>query len=235
MCSISNPNVTPRRASLYSTQMTDNRKAGIALILGSIGGVVTVAIHPVGGNKLSPDEVGHFAWMSGAAHTLALASVLLLLLGSCGLTQTLAAPDRVAFSALVTFAFSTVGIMVAGTVSGWVVPGIMKLMAHDAAANAPAWRIAMVSIFQINQAMSRIYSVGAALAITLWSASSLQQSRLSRAVAVFGCIVAPLVALLILVGHLRVDVHGMTVVMVSEVVWFIGMGIGLLREDPHSQ
>jgi hypothetical protein len=96
-------------------------------------------------------------------------------------------------------------------------------------------RYAMASIFQINQAMSRIYSVGAALAITLWSASSLRQSRLPRAVAVFGCIAAPLVALLIFVGHLRLDVHGMTLVMLSEVVWFIGMGIGLLREDAHSQ
>jgi hypothetical protein len=45
-------------------------------------------------------------------------------------------------------------------------------------------RYAMASIFQINQAMSRIYSVGAAMAITLWSASSLRQSRLPRAVAV---------------------------------------------------
>lgn len=211
--------------------MTDNRKAGIALIVGSIGAVVTMAIHPVGGGEMTAAQVEHLMWMSGVAHGLALASVLLLFLGTCGLTATFAAPDRLAFSALVTFGFSAVAIMIAASVSGWIVPGIMKLMLRDAPANAGQWKIAMACIFQINQAMSRIYSVGAAVAITLWSACSLRQSRLSRGIAVFGCITAPLIALLVLVGHLRLDVHGMTVVMISEVAWFIGMGVGLLRVD----
>ena len=199
--------------------------------MGSIGSVITMAIHPVGAGNSSPDLMAHLVLISGVAHALALVSVLLLFLGACGLTRTLASPDRLAFSALVTFAFSAVAIMIAGAVSGWIVPGIIKLMARDTAANTAQWKIAMASIFQINQAMSRIYAVGAAFAITLWSASSLRQNRLSRGVAIFGCVTAPLIALLIFVGHLRLDVHGMTIVMISEVVWFIGMGIGLLRED----
>jgi hypothetical protein len=59
--------------------------------------------------------------------------------------------------------------------------------------------------------------------------------RFSRWVAIFGCVTAPLIAVLIFMGHLRLDVHGMTVVMLSEVVWFVGMGVGLMRSEPvHS-
>jgi hypothetical protein len=223
------------RGPSYSTGMTDNRKAGWALIAGSVGGMVTMAIHPVGAGKMSADQVSHLMAMSGIAHGLALVSVLLLFLGTCGLARMLGAPDRLAFSALVTYGFAAVAIMIAASVSGWIVPDIMKMMVRDVPANGGMWRIVIASIFRINQAMSRIYAVGAAMAIGLWSVSCLRMGRFSRWVAIFGCVTAPLIAVLIFMGHLRLDVHGMTVVMLSEVVWFVGMGVGLMRSEPvHS-
>ncbi len=204
--------------------MTDNRKAGFALIVGSIGGMLTMAIHPTGASP-------RLVLVSGIAHSLALISVLLLFLGACGLARALNAPDRVAFSALVTYGFAAVAVMIAGAVSGWVVPDIMRLMARDVPAAASQWHIAISSIFQINQAFSRIYSIGSAVAITMWSASCLRLQRLSRGFAIFGCVTAPLIALLIIVGHLRLNVHGMAAVMVSQVIWFVGMGANLLRQE----
>ena len=183
---------------------------------------------------MTPDQVGHLVWVSGIAHGLALVSVLLLFLGACGLTRALAGPDRMAFSALVTFGFAAVAIMIAASVSGWIVPDTMQLMARDVTTNGgnqSDWRIAIAALFQINQAMSRIYSVGAAAAITLWSVCCLHTRRLSQGMAIFGCIVSPLVALLIFVGHLRLDVHGMAAVLLTEVVWFVGMALALRRAD----
>jgi len=157
--------------------MTDNRKAGWALILGSVGGMVTMAIHPVAGGPMTPAQIERLAIVSGIAHGLALISVLLLFLGTCGLTRALAGPDRLAFSALVTYGFAAVAIMIAASVSGWIMPGIMKQMARDVATNSASqgdYRIVIGAIFQINQAMSRIYSVGAAVAIMLWSVRCLR-------------------------------------------------------------
>jgi hypothetical protein len=48
---------------------------------------------------------------------------------------------------------------------------------------------------------------------------------------VFGCLTSPLIALLIFVGHLLLDVHGMAAVMLSEVIWFVGIGVGLMRRE----
>ena len=166
---------------------------------------------------------------AGPAHGLALVSVLVLFLGGCGLTRALAGPDRLAFCAVVTFGFACVAVMVAAAVSGWVAPDMMGMMDRDVPEAGAMWRIAIASMFRVNQAMSRIYSVGTALAILLWSLSSLRGARLSPGVAWYGCVASPVVAVLILVGHLRLNVHGMTVVMLSEVVWFVGMGLGLWR------
>ena len=47
----------------------------------------------------------------------------------------------------------------------------------------------------------------------------------------FGCLTSPLIALLIFVGRLLLDVHGMAAVMLSEVIWFVGIGVGLMRRE----
>ena len=183
---------------------------------------------------MTPAQVERLATVSGIAHGLALASVLLLFLGTCGLTRALTGPDRLAFSALVTYGFAAVAIMIAASVSGWIVPDTMRLMARDVTTNSGSqadWRIVILAMFQINQAMARICSVGAAVAITLWSARCLRSGQLSRGMATYGCVTAPLICVLILVGHLRLDVHGMAVVMLSEVVWFVGMGVALWKSD----
>jgi hypothetical protein len=204
--------------------MTDNRKAGIALIAGSLGGILTMAIHPTGGGQLAPKQVAHLAVVSAVAHSIALISVVVLFLGACGLARSMATADRLSFAAIVTFGFACVAIFIAATVSGFIIPDIMKLMARDTSTDPHAWQIVVSGIFQINQAMSRIYSVGASLAIILWSISSLRSSGLSRSVAIFGCLISVLIIAAIGSGHLRLNVHGMAAVWVTQAIWFLLVG-----------
>ena len=204
--------------------MTDDRKAGIALIAGSLGGILTMAIHPTGTASLSADQVAHLAIVSGAAHSLAMVSVLLLFLGACGLARRLAAADRIAFAAIVTYGFACVAIMIAAAVSGFIVPDILKHMVRDVSDAARQWQIVITAIFQINQAFARISSVAASIAMILWSISALRNGGLGRGVAIYGCVIAPLIILGIAIGHLRLDVHGMAAVMLGQAIWFIVAG-----------
>src|ERR1700681_4509943 len=212
--------------------MTDDRKAGIALIAGSMGGILTMAVHPTGAASLTADRVAHLSLVSAAAHSLAMLSVLLLFLGACGLTRRLAADDRMSFAAIVTYGFACVAIMIAAAVSGFIVPDIMKHMVCDDPADAHQWQIVIAGIFQINQAFARIYSVAASIAIILWSVSALRNGGLGRSVAIYGCVIAPLLILGIGIGHLRLDVHGMTVVMLGQVIWFFVVGAQLCSRPP---
>jgi hypothetical protein len=214
--------------------MTDDRKAGFALIAGSLGGILTMAIHPTGAGSLTAAQVAHLSIASGVAHSIAMVSVLLLFLGACGLTRCIAADDRISFAAIVTYGFACVAVMIAASVSGFIVPGIMKHMVRDVPAAAPQWQIVIDGIFQINQAFARIYSVAASMAIILWSVSALRNGGLGRGVAIYGCVVAPLIIVGIGIGHLRLDVHGMAIVMVGQVIWFIVTGSQLARRSDTS-
>ena len=173
---------------------TDDRKAGIALIAGSLGGIVTMAVHSRGAaGSLSAGELLHLLAASAAAHSLAFVSVFLLFLGGCGLARRLAAADRLSFAAIVAYGFAAIAALIAGAVSGFIVPDILKHMLRDAPANEHQWQIVISGIFQINQAFSRIFSVATALAIILWSVAALRNGGLGRGVAIYGCVVAPLI------------------------------------------
>jgi hypothetical protein len=207
--------------------MTDDRKAGIALIAGSLGGILTMAIHPIGGGSLTAEQVAHLMALSGVAHSIAMISMLLLFLGACGLSRRIAAADRISFAAIVTYGFACVAVLIATAVSGFIIPSIMKRMARDVPTAASQWQIVIAGIFQINQAFARIFSVAGSIAILLWSVSALRNGGLSRGVAIYGCVVAPLIILGIGIGHLQLDVHGMTVVWLGQAIWFMVVGYQL--------
>lgn len=222
--------------------MTDDRKAGTALIAGSLGGILTMAIHPTGDGSLTPDQIAHLALVSAIAHSLAILSFIVMFLGACGLTRRLAAfarkpdPDHLAFAGIVTFGFACVAVLIAATISGFIVPSILRHMAREGAALAPQNHAIVDAIFQFNQAFARLYSVGTCLAMALWSASALRNGGLGRGIAIYGCVISALITLGIVVGHLRLDVHGMAAVVLGQAIWFIGTGVQLYRhgdrEDP---
>jgi hypothetical protein len=204
--------------------MTDNRRAGIALIAGSLGFILTMAVHPTAGGSLTEEQVMHLMRLSGVAHSLAIASAIALFLGACGLAQRLATSDRYSFAAIVIFGFACVAIIIAASVSGFIIPSILKRMVRDDAANAHQWRIVIYGIFQINQAMAKIYSVGASVAMVLWSVTSLRSGGLGRGAAIYGCIIAVLITIGVGSGHVQLDVHGMTAVGLGQAIWFIIVG-----------
>jgi hypothetical protein len=221
--------------------MTDNKKSGIALIAGSLGGILVMATHPTAAHAtLTPQLVEHLALGSAIVHALAMAATLALLLGAIGLTRQLASsensinPDRLAFTGLIVFAFSVVAILQATSVSGFIVPNIWKKMFQDTAANASQWQIVLTAVFQFNQTFAAIYSVAASVAIVLWSVSGLRHGSLSRGIAICGCILPPIVIVLIAVGHVRLDVHGMGAVVPVHAVWFVTVGIRLCRREPQT-
>ena len=163
-------------------------------------------------------------------------SFLALFLGAMGLTRRLAVcegsamPDRLALAALTVFGFAAVALLLATAISGFIVPDIMRHMIRDAAANSLQWRVAIDAVFQFNQAFARIYSVAASGAILLWSVSVLRNGGLGRGIAIFGCIIAPTLIALIAIGHLRLDVHGMAVVVLAHALWFVIVGAQLWRQ-----
>ena len=117
-------------------------------------------------------------------------------------------------------------------VSGFIVPSIMRHMILDVPATAQQWTIVIDGIFQINQAFARVYSVAASLAIILWSVSALRNGGLGRGVATYGCVIALLIIVGIVIGHLRLNVHAMAMVVLGQAIWSVIVGAQLYSRRP---
>jgi hypothetical protein len=210
--------------------MTDNGKSGIALVAGSACGLVTMAIHPTAAGVATRAGYEHLALVSGAAHSIAIISVAVVFLGACGLTRRLHSSDLFfALAGLVAYGVAVVSALIAAAISGFVEPGIMLRMTRDVPAAAPQWHIVIDAVFQINQAFDRIFAIAASGAVFLWSAAALRNGRLGRGLAVYGCVLAPAIIAGVLIGHLRMDVHGFTAIVVAQASWFAAAGAQLYR------
>ena len=192
-----------------------------------------MAIHPSGSGTLSPAEVQHLALASAVAHSLAMVSILILVVGACGLTRRLAGPDRLAFSALIVYGFAAIAILIAAVVSGFIVPNLFEQRVRDTADAAITWHIVIAGIFEINQAFAGTFTVAASAAMALWSASALRCGGLGQGIAIYGCVVAAVLIVAICSGILRLNIHGMAIVALAQAIWFIGVGVQLAKDDPR--
>ena len=206
--------------------MTDEQKGGVALVAGAIGGLVTMALHPTGRDLMAPGHAASMAALATAVHALAIASLPVSFLGALALTRRLAAPERLALplAALVVYGFALVAAMAAAAVSGLVGPRLMGELLAATPPDAQGLRLLVRFGWQLNQAFSQIFAVASAVALALWSAAIARTRAFPRSLGIYGLILGPVVALAVLLGHLRLDVHGFGAVMLGEGIWLVVAG-----------
>lgn len=214
--------------------MTDNRMSGIALLIGMTGTIITMALHPTSQDLTGPGNASHMMQLNVAVHSLALVCIPILFLGALGLTQRLAAPNRLALSGLVLFGFAEVAVMIAAAASGLIAPGLFHHMAADPGM-ADMWRAVLVLNGHLNQAFAMIFVVASSAAIVLWSAAILKGNTFSRPMGIYGCILGPLTIFAVLSGHVRLNVHGFGLIVLGQAIWFVVVGVLLYREKPPSE
>ncbi len=210
--------------------MTDARKSGIALIVGSLAMVVTMAIHPRGLTS-TPEEAESVARMLIAVHSLALASVPVVFLGTWGLSRRLDAPDRTAMVALVLYAFALIAVANAAVFDGLVTPSLIRHIVDAAPDKKDGWQLAMRYNFELNQAYARLFAVASASSILLWSVVIVRKGQLSRAVGIYGCILGPVIVAAVSSGVLTPNVHGFGALIFAQAIWFVVVGSQLCREE----
>jgi hypothetical protein len=202
---------------------------GTALIAGAIMGLVTMALHPTGGDVMR-DVRGQGA-LALAAHALALTAVPVAAYGALALTRRLSPAGGLAELALAFYAASAVATLMAATASGLLAPGLIaRLVTLDGDARVVAGEVLHYNA-SLNQAFARVLVAASSLAIGLWSAEILRTGRMRRGAGIFGCVVAALTLALLLSGHLRLDVHGFGAVVLAQAAWLIAVGAELRKGD----
>jgi hypothetical protein len=210
-------------------RMTDNRMSGLALILGSVGSIITMGLHPTGHDLQAPGQLTPVMHMIVAVHALALICLPIMFLGAWGLSRSLAAPNRLAMMALVFYGFASVAIMNAAAISGFLSPYIAQQMDKPDQAMHDMWHAIFHYNGQLNQAFAMVFVVAVSVAILLWSIAIVKSKKFATSLGIYGCALAPVTIVAVVSGHVTLGVHGFGMIVLCEAIWYLFVGATLMR------
>lgn len=206
--------------------MRRERLGGWCMIGGALLGLVVMALHPTSHDILRDPRVQ--TALNTFVHSLALAGLPISLYGAFVLSRRLAQLTAAAELALAFYAAAIVATMAAAVASGFLAPELLAdLRIADTATRAIDMAL-LGLVGTVNQSFARIFVVGASVAIIGWSTIMVRR-RVFGAAGVIGVIVGMLPLFGVLVGHLRLDVHGFGAVVILQTIWWVVVGRTLLR------
>lgn len=211
-----------------STDRT-NRSAAIALVAGTVAGLITMALHPTGHDVVSNATAGGANTLNVAVHALALVGQPLLLAGLLVVTLRLGASRDLAVLAFICFAFAVVAVMIAAVASGLLAPEMVREIANADDSQRAGMLNALHYTGELNQAFAKVHVVFSGIALLLWSAAILRERGLSRGVAIFGIVTGVLQVAGVLSGQLRLDIHGFGLVVLLQGIWIVWLARLLWR------
>ena len=210
--------------------MQHERLSGWALILGAIGGMVTMGFHPSGGDLMaSRDGAAHLARVALLTHALGIASCPVSLVGAIGLSRHVARGRASSLLPLVVYATALVAALSATVNSGLVGPKIAQRMMEAQGMRLEALSALFLYVGLAGRAFSGVFIVASSAAVLLWCAEVLARRSFPRWLGVAGAAASTLTLLAYLSGHVRLDVHGFGLLLLAQSAWFIAAGILLIR------
>lgn len=206
--------------------MTRDRQSAIALIVGSIAWIVTMVLHPAGG---SFEKIVRISSVIIGTHSLAIATIPLVLFGFWGLTARLGADRGLPLLALITYAFGSVAAMCAAVINGLTLPAFAKQFAEADPASRDAAHLVVDYGSTMNAGFARVFMAFTAIAVLLWSISILTTRTLPRWIGALGVAAGLTGLFLVLSGTLSVHVHDFGLFVFGYAVWTILVGVLLWR------
>lgn len=202
--------------------------SGVLLFTGSLVCLLVMSLHPTGHDLMDGERAEQQARLAVLVHGAALAALPLLFLGLLGLTRRLG-PSELATSALVVHGFGAAAVMSAAVASGFVATELARDLRAAGAGSVDTLHALLEYTHHWNQAFAKVHVVASSVAMLLWSAAILRSRRLARGAGIVGAVVGSVIPLLLLAGHLHLDVHGFGLVVLGQAAWQILIGILLCR------
>jgi hypothetical protein len=136
---------------------------------------------------------------------------------------------------LIAYAAGVVAMMGAALVDGFVTPRVGMLSTGVSATDLQVTAQLLKLCMLFNQALAHLGAVAMSVGITAWSLDLLRGAGAERALGVFGVAIGLGSAGALIAGALQLDVHGMMLVLLLQVIWTTGVGVLLLRTRTVAQ
>ncbi len=210
-------------------KLSSNSGAGIVIILGAILCIITMMLHPVGGDL---HHISHIRNSNIMAHSLAIFSVPLLYMGGKGLASILGRDSFFANLGQSFFTFSIIAVMLAATCNGLALPFFVDQLDPSVPGVENEIRQVMHYNFALNKAFDYMFMTGVAVAMILWGIAILISTKLTKMLGVGGILVGLLGLISVFTGLLGISLQEFTIYVFGFVGWTVWAGIEMARFKP---
>jgi hypothetical protein len=210
--------------------MRSDAAYGWLLIAGSVILLIVGVIHPSAIPYGDPEALARIGMVDEITHALAILGAWLLLAGQLGLSQMLGMSRAVVTAALVAAALATMGILVAATFDGFVIPRLLDRWTNADASQHSSIEQSVYFCFLVASALTRVYMLLEVIAILLWS-WEIRRIGLSKGVPVTGAVIGILGVATLLGGPAIINVHALLATVVVQAVWMIWVGAMLITKN----
>lgn len=209
--------------------MTDTnlKSAGLSLLIGSFLMIVTMVLHPVGGDF---DHLLSIVKMGVVAHSIALFAIPFVAYGYWGIMVKLQVSvflSRVGFSFML---FGLFAVMMAAALNGLV---LMQFVASYAEAS-PEVIATLKPIFRYNHvfnlANDYIFMTGVGVSTLFWSIATVKTRQFPVWVGYLGIGLVIVALLTLLAGFIYTDVAGFRIFIFGTTAWTMTMGWFMFRK-----
>jgi hypothetical protein len=201
-------------------------KTGLAMIVFTLLILLTMTLHPAGGNF---QHLLQLVPMMIIAHAIGIVSLPVAAVGFWGLTRRLGTDHLLSISA---FAFAVLGLIaatLAATTNGLVLPLYIRQYKDATAEVVDTLKPLLNYSHTVNLAFDFVYTGAFSLAILLWSIAILSTNRLPRWIGVWGILVAIASAAVVAIGIFPGSLKGFHLFVMGLVTWTIAVGMVMMR------
>jgi len=200
--------------------------SGTALITGSILMVITMVLHPAGGNLTHLFKV---ITMVIITHSIAILSVPIVLFGFWGLTKRLGSDKTMSIVAFVTICLGMASVMLAAGVNGLAMPLFLTVYKNATPEILSTIKPILVYSGALNHMFDYIFIGFICIAVMLWSITIIRTKNLPVWIGYAGMALFALTIILMLAGFVFVDLMGFRTFIFLFVAWIIVVGVQLRK------
>ncbi|WP_420317076.1 hypothetical protein [Ekhidna sp.] len=202
------------------------RGAGVALVIASLLMIVTMVLHPVGGNF---NHLLKIVTIGRVTHAMAILSLPFVSFGFWGLTEKLGASSIAKISFLFML-FGLIAVMLAAAVNGLILMDFVKSYENASKEVIDSLKPIFILIRSFNHAFDFIFIGAVCVSTGLWSYQIIRTKLLPSFIGWLGLFITLVAITSLVVGIVFVDLHGFRIFIFGWVAWVISIGVFLIRK-----
>jgi hypothetical protein len=195
--------------------------SGNSLIISSILLVLTMVLHPTGG------DVKHIMQMHDVAivaHSLAIFSLPFVAFGFYGLSIALLTNNKISMLSFIFVCFALFAGMIAASINGLILPMFVENYANDFEQNINVLKPILKYGSFFNKSMDYVMIIGILVAISIWSVLIIQSVKFPKWIGYYGLILLVVASLGAILNFNFVNLFGFRIFVFGLVSWIVLVG-----------